>query len=122
MSTTSRNDASGATNDISYWSMCTGATGLTGPEFAHAFTPTTAGPYTVEMIGLKQDLDLIVLETTSTSMCAPNYKCMGASKNTGTTSEKVTFTADPTKYYWFIADGKNGATSQYTLAITDGCP
>ncbi len=116
--TANRNDASGATNDVSSWGTCLG--GGTGPEFAHLFSPTVAGPTTVEMIGLKADLDLIVLEAPA-SMCAPNNTCVKYSNNTGNTSEKVTFTADPAKKYWLIVDGKNGATSPYTLAVTDGC-
>jgi hypothetical protein len=113
------NDASGATSDISTW-QC--ASGLNGPEFVHQFTPTGPGPYTFELIGLQADLDLIVMQATATSTCDPAATCVAATA-TGTTSEKISnFTADPTKSYWLIVDGKNGAISPYTLAITGGCP
>ncbi|MFI5289810.1 MAG: PPC domain-containing protein, partial [Polyangia bacterium] len=121
-STSNRNDASGATSDVSTWQCSPVLTGLTGPEFAHAFTPTGAGPYTVKMIGLKADLDLLVIEQGASGICDPSATCVAASSNTGTADESVTFTADPTKSYYFVVDGKNGATSPYTLAITNGCP
>jgi hypothetical protein len=113
------NDASGATSNVNTWSC---ATGMTGPEFAHYFTPTGAGPFTVEMIGLKQDLDLILIEAPTSSTCSPTAACVASSKNLGNASEKLTFTADPAKRYFIIADGKGGAISKYILAITDGCP
>jgi hypothetical protein len=118
-STTNRNDASGATSDVTNWAC---DTGMNGPEFAHHFSPTTSGSYTFEMIGLKADLDLIVIEAGTGSTCSPTAACVASSKVVGTGNEKVTFTADSTKDYYVVVDGRNGATSQYTLAITDGCP
>jgi hypothetical protein len=112
-------DARGATNAVDTWS-CGG--GLTGPEFAHLFTPTGAGPFTVELIGLKKNLDLMVIEAGSATACSQTGTCMGVSRATEATSEKVTFTADPAKKYWVVVDGNDGAYSPYTVAITDGCP
>jgi hypothetical protein len=114
------NDATNATADITSW-PCTGALNLNGPEFLHQFTPTGPGPYTVEMIGLQDNLDLIIMENTATGTCDPATMCL-ASTLPGTTNEKITFTADPAKKYWFIVDGRDGAISPYTLAITGGCP
>jgi len=118
-SVSNTNDTSAATSDITDWPC---DTGLSGPEYAHLFTPTGAGPYTFEMIGLAADLDLILMEATATNTCDPAAMCV-ASTAMGTASEKITnFTADPAKKYWLIVDGKSGAISPYTLAITAGCP
>ena len=117
-----QNDQTGSTNDVNGWSC---ATGESGPEMAHLFTPTGAGPYTVELIGLSADLDLVVLDAgpaSSTNVCNPTAACVGSSVATGSTAEKVTFTADPSRRYWLVVDGKAGAISAYTLAITAGCP
>lgn len=110
-----------STSDVSMWG-CAGATGLTGAEHAHHFTPTASGSYTFQMIGLRADLDLLVVEATATGGCSPTAACVAASTSSGTTSESVTFTADKAKSYFIIADGKNGAVSPYTLAVTAGCP
>jgi hypothetical protein len=122
-STTNSNDALGATNDISTWgpagSEC--ATGATGPELAHLFTPTGTGPFTVKLSGQTADLDLIVLEAGAGNSCSPDAACLTASQNGSTADETVTFTATAGKKYWFIVDGHNGASSSYTLAITSGC-
>jgi hypothetical protein len=118
-SLTHQNDASGATANVSAWA-CAPNTG--GPEVAHQFTPTGAGPYTIDMIGLTGDLDLVVLEQTMLNMCDPTAACVTASTNAGASAERVTFTADPLKRYWLVVDGKNGAISPYTLAVTAGCP
>jgi hypothetical protein len=118
-SLTTRNDASGATNDIASWT-CDANT--TGPELAHKFTPSASGMYTVQMIGLHADLDLIVLQGDATNSCSPSATCLTQSTNSGNADEKVTFQADAGKTYYLVVDGKNGAMSQYTLAVTDGCP
>jgi hypothetical protein len=121
-STSNANDARGATNDISAWGAggsC--ASGTTGPEFAHLFTPNGAGPYTVTLTGLKADLDLIVLEAGAGNTCSASANCLGASQNGGTADEMVMFTADPSKKYWLIVDGKDAATSTYQLNVA-GCP
>jgi hypothetical protein len=120
-STSARNDATGSTNDVGSWA-CDANT--TGPENAHSFKPPVAGMYTAELIGLHADLDLVVVAGTgsSSSTCTPTAACVGSSTNSGNTSEKVVFQGDPTKTYYLVVDGKNGATSGYTIAITDGCP
>jgi hypothetical protein len=119
-----RNDTSGSTSSVTSWgptaSPCD--TGLTGPEFAHFFSPTGPGPYTVTMNGLAANLDLIVLETSSESSCDFTSACIGVGNNPGTMDEHVTFTANPGKFYWFIVDGVAGATSRYFLEVTAGCP
>jgi hypothetical protein len=113
------NNATYATSNVVDWAC---ATGLNGPEFAHQFTPTGPGPYTFELIGLSANLDLIVMEAGASSACNPAATCVAATA-LGTSSEKITnFTADPTKTYWLIVDGKDGAVSPYTLAVTGGCP
>jgi hypothetical protein len=117
--TNNSNDATGATNDISTWGAC--ASGTTGPELAHLFTPSGAGPFTVKLSALTADLDLIVLEAGASNTCDPGAACLGASQHTGNADESVTFTADPTKKYYFVVDGKDGATSAYTLTVA-GCP
>ena len=117
-----QNDQTGATSDVTDW-RC--ATGESGPEMAHLFTPTGPGPYTVELIGLAADLDLLVLDAglaTVTNVCDPTLACLASSVAVGPAAEKLTFTADPTHRYWLIVDGKAGAISAYTLAITAGCP
>jgi hypothetical protein len=114
-----QNDQPGSTSDVSTWAC---ATGETGPERVHLFTPSGPGPYTIELIGLTADLDLLVLEAPAALTCDPTAACVTQSITGGTADEKVTFTADPTKKYWIVVDGKNGAISAYTLAITAGCP
>lgn len=118
-----RNDASGATSDITQWGSAASPcdTGTNGPEFAHFFSPSGAGPYTITMNGLSDNLDLIVLETSAESSCDATA-CVAASTNSGTADEHVTFTANPGKYYWIVVDGVNGATSRYFLEVTSGCP
>jgi Dictyostelium (slime mold) repeat/Bacterial pre-peptidase C-terminal domain len=118
-SATSRNDAVGATNDVDSWA-CDANT--TGPEYVWVFTPPAPGTYTIEMIGLHADLDLIVQEVPVGGACSPTAACFASSTNAGTLDESVTFTTTSGKSYLIIVDGKNGATSRYTLAITDGCP
>jgi hypothetical protein len=121
ISLTNRNDASGSTSDVTSWGTCD--TGTNGPEFVHMFTPPSPGSYTIEMIGLHDDLDLIVQETSSSSpMCSVTAACFASSVTAGTADEKVTFTTTAGHDYWIIVDGKNGAVSRYTLAITNGCP
>jgi hypothetical protein len=116
------NDNQGATSDVTNWTGCAGFTNMTGPEFAHLFTPTGAGPFTIQMIGLQDNLDMLVLETASSSMCDPTATCKASSKLLGTSNESVTFTADPSKKYWIIVDGKADAISPYFLNVTAGCP
>ncbi len=121
ISVTNLNDASGSTSDVTSWGSCD--TNTNGPEFAHLFTPPSPGTYTVQMIGLHDDLDLIVQETSaSTPTCSVTAACFAQSVNAGTADESVTFTTTAGHDYWIIVDGKNGAVSRYTLAITDGCP
>ena len=120
LSLTNSNDASGATSAVSTWT-CTGLPAETGPEFAHKFTPSQSGSYTVQLIGLHADLDLIVLEADATGACAADSTCVGSSHNNGNAAESVTFTADANKTYYFVVDGKAGAISRYTLDVTDGC-
>ena len=120
-STSGRNDASGATSDVINWGTC-GGTKETGPEFAHYFTPTGPGPYTIQAIGLYGDLDMFLIEAPSQNTCEPTATCVASSKTAGMASESMTFTADPTKRYYIVLDGYNGAISPYTLAITAGCP
>jgi hypothetical protein len=118
-SVTARNDNSSATNDVMSWSC---APNTSGPEYTYKFTPTVAGTYTLQMIGLHADLDLIVIPADSGGKCQPSASCLAQSLNNGNADEKVTFAAEANKSYYVIVDGKNGATSQFTLAITDGCP
>jgi hypothetical protein len=118
------NNALGATNDISAWGPASMQcdTGTTGPEFAHRFTPPGAGPFTVTLSGQQADLDLIILEA-PTAACNAAAPCVGASSNGSTADESLTFTADPAKNYWFVVDGRNGASSPYTLTVAGtGCP
>jgi hypothetical protein len=119
-SVSNQNDFTGATADVTSWGTC--ASGESGPEYAHRFMPMAAGPFTVELIGLSADLDLIVVEADAAGNCNPTAACVAASTNRGTADEKVTFTADPTRGYFLIVDGQAGAVSSYTLAVTAGCP
>jgi len=119
-SLSNKNDFTGATADVTAWGSC--ASNETGPEFAHRFMPMAAGPFTVELIGLQADLDLIVVEADAAGNCSPTAACVAASTNRGLLDEKLTFTADPTRGYFLIVDGQAGAVSSYTLAVTAGCP
>ena len=121
-SVSSSNDASGATSDVSTWTCSGLPTTETGPEFAHKFTPAASGPYTIELVGLKADLDLLVLEADATGACAAGGTCVASSHASGNTAEKVTFNADVAKTYYVVVDGNAGAISNYTLTILDGCP
>lgn len=112
-------DGYSATNMIDTWSC---GSGLSGPERVHHFLPNGPGPYTVELIGLQANLDLLVLDAGSSTSCEPTMACMGSSRQPGTTSEKLTFTADPANEYLFVVDGAGGAVSPYVLAVTAGCP
>ncbi|HZS35421.1 MAG TPA: PPC domain-containing protein [Polyangia bacterium] len=121
LSVSNSNDAFGSTSDVTSWGACD--TGTTGPEFAHLFVPPSPGTYTIKMIGLHQDLDLIVQETSAAApTCSTSAACFASSTNAGTADESVTFTTNAGKAYWIIVDGKNGAAGRYTLALTDGCP
>jgi hypothetical protein len=121
LSLSNANDAVGSTSDVTMWGTCD--TNTTGQEFAHLFTPPAPGTYTIKMIGLHADLDLIVQETSAASpACSASAACFASSTNAGTADETVTFPTTAGKAYWIIVDGKNGATSRYTLAITNGCP
>jgi len=113
-------------NDDSYWGTNSNdawgtATGLTGPEVAHSFSPTTTKSYTFTLSGMTADLDLIAIEIPSGSSCSPTANVVATSTKTGTQNESVTFTATSGKTYYLIVDGKAGASSNYTIAITSGC-
>jgi hypothetical protein len=111
-------DPTWGTNDVDSWGA---ATNLTGPEIAHSFSPSTTKSYTFTLSNLQADLDLIAIEIPSGSSCTPSATVKAVSTNSGTADETVTFTATQGKYYYLIVDGKNGATSPYTIAITNGC-
>jgi hypothetical protein len=111
-------DPTYGSNDVDSWGT---ATNLTGPEVAHRFSPTVTKSYTFTLSNMTADLDLIAIEIPSGSSCSPTATVVATSTNSGTQTESVTFTATSGKTYFLIVDGKNGATSDYTIALTNGC-
>lgn len=118
-----RNDATNGTNNVDAWGgVAACATGTTGPEVAHYFSPTVSGTYRVQLVGQKADLDLLVMRTSPSGTCDPAATCLAASQNGSTADESVTFQATANQGYWIVVDGKDGAVSPYALVIVDGCP
>jgi len=119
---TNSNDATGATSTVSTWGTTTPcASSETGPEYAHKFVPTKTGSYTFELFGTNANLDLIIVEANAGSCNAKATTCLGAGISISTTTESVTVSLTKNKIYYIVVDGKDGATSNYTLAVTSGC-
>jgi hypothetical protein len=74
--------------------------------------------YTFDLTGLTADLDLIVMTQNTAGTCDPTLACTAFSVTAGTANESVTFMADSTKTYYIGVDGKNNATSFYTLKMS----
>ncbi len=117
------NDASSSTSAVTTWGATTScATAETGPEFAHKFVPSKTGSYTIQLLGMTANLDLIVLAANSSGDCnAKANTCVGAGVSLSTSTESVTVTLSKGKTYYLIVDGKNGAISDYSMVITSGC-
>jgi hypothetical protein len=93
----------------------------TGREKTYKVTPATSGTVTVSLSGLTNDLDLVVLDETSTGGCEPHLVgCRGASSTGGFTDETVTFTATAGKSYFVVVDGYGSNSGQFALDVM--CP
>lgn len=93
----------------------------TGPEAMYVFVPTSSGQVTVTLSDFgASDLDLVAVGAMQNSpACDPDLSCLGAS-STSATPETVTFTATAGRPYYFIVDGRNGASGSFSLQVT--CP
>jgi hypothetical protein len=116
-----RNDAATSTDKIDSWAC---APNTTGHEYIYYFSPSAAGDYTFTLTGMSDDLDLILMET-STFMCDPTMTCKGSSTNhsPANADESITATLSPSYYYFLAVDGYNGASSAYSLKVqSTACP
>jgi hypothetical protein len=117
---TRRNDdLNRSTGFVDNWCMgsANGLTNTTGPEVVYTFDPPANGSYTVTLKNMSANLDLAVLQD-STSSCNPTMGCVASSHNTNTTNESITFTASTTHTYYIVVDGVAGATSSYDINLT----
>ena len=92
--------------------------GYTGHEVDYAVIPQVVGEYTVTLTGLQADLDLIVLSN-SDETCVQT-DCLGASQNSGTADESVTFEGAWNVPVHVLVEGWDEALSYYTISLT--CP
>ena len=73
---------------------------------------------TVDLTGLSDDLDLMVM-TSNGGGCDPGLYCGNDySAHQGSQSESVSFTITPGATYYIVVDGYDGATSSYTLDVS----
>jgi hypothetical protein len=86
-------------------------------EAGYQFVPATSGSVTVQLTGMSANLDLIVLENSSSGGCAPRT-CKGQSSTAS--NESVTFTATAGTSYTIVVDGFAQALGTFTLSMS--CP
>ena len=87
-----------------------------GPEVVHYFTTTEAGPVTISLTDLDDNLELFLLRE------CDRGECVEFSQNSGTSDETISVFLQPGTYY-VVVDGYNGAVSDYTLEVdcTSSC-
>jgi len=90
----------------------------TGPEVIYTITPANSGNVTIDMTGLTADLDLFV--TTAVGGQCDSNSCITASGNSNADPEQVQFNATGGVTYMVVADGWDGASSNFDL--TASCP
>ena len=106
------NDGAGSTDAIENWSGCFMAEDLTGPEIAFAWTAPADESTYVELTGLQDDVDLLLLS----GSCEP-ASCIDYSWNGGTDDEWLLFDAVAGTTYYFVVDGYGGAVSEFLLTL-----
>lgn len=88
----------------------TGSMENNGPEVVHYFTTTAPGEVNIELSGLSANLELFLLEDCDRGVC------LESSQNPGAAGEMINTYLEPGTYY-LVVDGRNGATSDYSLQV-----
>ena len=105
----------GGANTVQSWSCANWQS--TGPEAVYSFVSAVTGPVTVSLTDLSADLDLFVTASDG-STCNP-----GSCESTGgpdTSDEVLTIQATAGVTYTVVADGWEGAASNFLLSLD--CP
>jgi hypothetical protein len=108
-----RNDGPGSTSEHSNYGPCSEYS-YSGPEVVYAFTATVDEPVTLDLTGLDDDLDLLVMDSTA----CDGTDCVAASTHPMTSDESITFSALAGTTYQVVVDGWGGAVSDFELALS----
>jgi len=109
-SETGNNQADGSTDKISTYSVDErNYSSESGPEYAYEFTADTTCPMNVILSEMDQDLDIFVLDN-STSAC-------NASTGIAAGDVSAAFDAVSGETYYLLVDGYEGAVSDYKLNV-----
>ena len=106
-----RNDASGSTDDHSYYG-CSEFT-YSGPEIAYSFSTGRNEEVSISLTGHSEDLDLYVLGSTA----CDGSDCLAYSDNPNTDDESLSFDALVDREYTVLVDGWEDAVSNFQLSI-----
>ncbi len=106
-----RNDGDGATSAA--WHYGCSEFVYSGPERAFTFATNLDEPVSVSLTGLGADLDLYLLD----SVECDGTGCLASSVSPDGSDEVLAFEATAGTTYVLVADGWEGAVSDFTLAV-----
>lgn len=92
----------------------------TGPEAIYRVVPTAGGTATATLSAFgSAELDLVVVGSmAATDGCDPDAACLGASSQTSTATEMVTFPTTANRPAFIVVEGRNAASGPFTLQVT----